>query len=120
MQSRHLPGDATPSPSLVLTCQSEEHGWSGGRHQWEQNKHHQTQDQGGKRKQQIQPNHLRPRDLSQVGVQVPAASPGDWKWAGGGSSPASEGEVDGGAGREVAWTVQGAAPCCGEKGEKSP
>ena len=39
-------------------------------------------------------------------------------WEGARGSPASEGEVDGGAGREVAWAVQGAAPGCGEKGRK--
>lgn len=39
-------------------------------------------------------------------------------WEGAGSSPASEGEVDGGAGGEVAWAVQGAVPGCGEKGGK--
>lgn len=39
-------------------------------------------------------------------------------WEGAGSSPASEGEVDRGAGGEVAWAVQGAVPGCGEKGGK--
>lgn len=32
-------------------------------------------------------------------------------------SPAGEGEVDGGAGGEVTWAVQGAAPSCRGKGE---